>query len=356
MIKLRKSQLKIARNEFAGMPIEVSDIDEASASLDSLTIDHDNDDFVKVDHIASESALHLGEEEPPTISSIYDNMLKTWLAPLPKDVPVRVRQRKERLARRIAAEVMLASSRIQQRNLAVKTAIDEPGMSQDSGIAMPAFSSQPFAPSSAHAASETSSQPLPTAPYLQIQSQSQSQPQPQPPAPAPSPPDPLARLRQHLKFRDDEPPTPPATLPPSVTQLLSHWHPHTNPTTYDYLATERANHTSTLDAASQHQLAKARKKKEKRERKQMRENELAKSQTASQVPLPSSQPSGFAPRSSPGLGLGGREFAFTQVPLLGTGIGMQTQGFPGAQSQIEPGRFGGRVDGKKKKKKRVGGF
>jgi RNA polymerase I-specific transcription initiation factor RRN6 len=45
--------------------------------------------------------------------------------------------------------------------------------------------------------------------------------------------------------------------------------------------------------------------------------------------------------------------SYTQVPLPGSGP--SSQGPFGAQSQVEPGRFGGRPE-KKKKKKRVGGF
>jgi RNA polymerase I-specific transcription initiation factor RRN6 len=333
----------------------VSDIDEASALLNSLVNDHAAEDLVTVGQIASASALHLGGDEQPTISGVYDSILQNWVASLPKDVPVRVRQHKERLARRVAAEVMLASTRVTQRDSQLRTATGQPSLSHDSGIAMPILSSQLLA-------SQMSSQPLPAPLPSQSQSQSQSHSQPLPSAPPSALADPLARLRKHLKFRDDEATGPQPALAPSVTQLLSHWQPGANPSTYNWDTIERADCADNLDEASQRQLEKARKKKERLERKQQRENELAKSQPSSQpfsVPLPSSQPFPFTmptafPKSSPGPMLGSSQMPFTQVPLPGTGT--QSQGLPGAQSQVVPGRFGGRVERKKKKKNRVSGF
>jgi RNA polymerase I-specific transcription initiation factor RRN6 len=191
--------------------------------------------------------------------------------------------------------------------------------------------------------------------------------------------DPLARLGKYLKLRDDGGPPPQTNFPPSVTQLLSHWQSGVDPSTYDWEAIERADRVENLDETTQQRIEKARKKKERRERRQQRENELAQSKPSSQpfakpqlpsqpfVHLqPSSQLATFLkpatfPQSSPGPMLGSSiQRPYTQIPLPGTAFGSQSEEFPStlaAQSQVEPGRFGGRPDKKKKKKKnRVSGF
>tara|TARA_R110002003_G_scaffold232_9_gene16769 strand:- start:5799 stop:6869 length:1071 start_codon:yes stop_codon:yes gene_type:complete len=355
--------------EFAGMRVDVPDIDEASSSLlDLLTIE-DKTESTEIRRIASTHVLHISNnEDESSISSLYDSMLQNWVAPLPPNVPLRVRQHKERLARRIAAEVTLASTRICQRTIELDVPEGMPVLSQDSGISMPILSSQPLASSSQYASHLPFSQPLPSAwspqrpqpqnslsqNSLPFSSQTQFNPLPSPSSSSTSA-DPVARLSKYLKFKDDA--TPSAPLPPSVNQLLSHWQPGTDPRTYDWEAIERADRADNIDAPSQQQVEKERRRKERRDRKQKREDELARSQ-------PSSQPFTFAkpaiPRSSPGPTLGGMSSSsqvpsqsYTQVPLPGSGP--SSQGPFGAQSQVEPGRFGGRPE-KKKKKKRVGGF
>ncbi|KAF2828974.1 hypothetical protein CC86DRAFT_403628 [Ophiobolus disseminans] len=368
------SQLPLGTlNEFAGIPITVSDVDEASSLFHDLTTLEDQNDLVRIRRIASAHVLKLGDEEL-SMSGIYDNVLQNWIGSLPSGVPLRARQRKERLARRVAAEIMLASTRIQQRTIQAPVTA-EPGPSQYSGIGLPILSSQPLPSSSAGPTPWMSSQPILTPSSSQSQSQSTL-------PTLPLPVDPLARLKKHLMFEDDEQSPPQTTMPPSVTQLLSHWQPGTDPRTYDWEAVERADRTDNLDEKSQQQLEKARKRKERRERKQQRENELAQSKPSSQpfafpqpaLPRstfgqPSSQPPIFTqpttyPRSSPGPMLGGFGGSsqlpyqpFTHVPFPGTGI--PSQGVPSglaAQSQVEPGRFGGRPDKKKKKKNRISGF
>lgn len=343
------------RYEFAGSPIDVPDIDEASSTLHGLKVTGDDDDPVTVRSIAFSHALHFGEDS--TIENVYESIMQNWIASLPPETSVPIRRRKERLARRVATEVMLASTRIEQRTVQTTPTAAGLSLSQDSGIAMPSSSSQPLPVSSADTMSWKPSQlsAMSISSELQSQSQSQSQPASQSTAIA----DPLARLKKHLKFKDAEP-VPSTEIPSSVSQLLAHWQPAVDPSTYDWEATERADRTENLDETSQKQAEKARKRKNRREKKQQRENELAarsqpSSQPAipssmfesSQAPLPSMPPT--SPRSSPGPVQGGidssqRAYQSLTVPL------------PGVQSQVAPGRFGGRSDKKKKKKARISGF
>jgi RNA polymerase I-specific transcription initiation factor RRN6 len=350
------------------MELGIPDVDEASASLQQLLHDEGRDKAVELRHIAAAHLLHLGTDEQPSIASLYDSMLETWIAPLTAEVPRRVRKHKERLARRIAAEVMLASTRALHRESQTTIFESQSQPSQDSGISMPILSSQPLPGSSSQwmSSQPPSSEPLsllqpqPSLPPLStpISSQTQMSSQSLPP-PRHDIADPLARLSKHLKFKEDATPTLP--IPENVNKLLAHWQPGVDPCLYDWRASERADRVNEIDESSQKELEKARKRKARREKKQKRENELMQSKPSSQ-PFTFVQPPVF-PRSSPGplLGPMGSSQApsqpFVHVPFPGTGSQSQ-QGFGPfvAQSQVEPGKFGGRPEKKKKKKGRVSGF
>jgi RNA polymerase I-specific transcription initiation factor RRN6 len=352
--------------EFAGMGISITDVDEASASLQALAQNDDEDENIGIRYIAAAHLLHLGRDEQSTIAALYDRMLETWIAPLPAEVSRRVRKHKERLARRIAAEVMLASARVLHREPQTTLVESQLQPSQDSSISMPILSSQPLPGSSSQWMSSqpqsslplSSSQPSFPPASTPISSQTPMSSQPLPP-PNHTIADPLARLSKHLKFKEDAPSTGPP--PENVKNLLAHWQPGADPGLYDWRASERTDRVEEIDEPSRKELEKARRRKARREKKQKRENELMQSQPSSQ-PFAVVQPPVF-PRSSPGPlpGIMGSSQApsrpFAYVPLPGTGLQTQ-QGFGPfvAQSQVEPGKFGGRPDKKKKKKGRVSGF
>jgi RNA polymerase I-specific transcription initiation factor RRN6 len=337
--------------------------------LQALLQDEGQYEDVEIRHIAAAHLLHIGKDEQPTIATLYDSILKAWIAPLPAEVSRRVRKQKERLARRIAAEVMLASTRVLRREPETTLVGRQPQPSQESGISVPILSSQPLPGSSSQWMSSQlqSSQPLsssqsqPSLPPISTPMPSQTQMSSQPlPLPSRIIADPLARLSEHLKLKDDAPSILP--LPDNVNKLLSHWQPGADPRLYDWRASERADRVEAIDEPSRKELEKARKRKARREKKQQRENELMQSQPSSQ-PFTVVKPPTFT-RSSPGplLGTMGSSQApsqpFAYVPLPGTGSQSQ-QGFGPfvPQSQVEPGKFGGRPEKKKKKKKgRVSGF
>ena len=318
-------------------------------------------DKIEVHSIASTHLLQLGDGPQPTISAFYDSILENWIAPLPPHVPKRVRRRKERLARRVAAEVMLASTRAFQQETDATAAETQPGPDLDNGLSLPILSSQPVGGSSQEWAS---SQPLPTPPPSQSQpSQSQTTTPSSQPLASQHPSSfvastlagPLTRLRKHLILNADA--VPEDAMPDGVSRLLSQWQPGTDPRAYDWDAYEQATRLETAGEVDPEQLEKVRRRKERRERMQKRENELAQAQPSSQ---PFSQPFPFAKstvfaRSSPGPM---REATSQHVPL--PGASSQSQGLGslpfGMQSQVEAGKFGGRPDNKKKKKGRVIGF
>ncbi|CAO2654746.1 Nn.00g114790.m01.CDS01 [Neocucurbitaria sp. VM-36] len=338
--------------EFAGMKINVSDIDKASESLQRLLSSRSGEDFAEIQHIASMRLLSLTETEESTVTELYDTIIQNWIVPLPPDVPTRVRQQKERLGRRIAAEVILASTRIREVQSQEPLAELQHGPGQESSISLPVLPSKPMEGNNTNTPHWQSSQPLPTPPHSSIPSSFQpgSSPPPSPFEPLTAS-GPLIRLSKHLKITDSS--LTPTIIPSSVTELLTHWQPGTDPRMYDWDATERALRPEDLDAPAQEQREKARKKKERKERKQQREDELMKARAGS-------QPMVFS-RSSPGPTFG----SSSQVPIQSSSqVPLSISGFKGPggldilapMSQVEPGRFGGRPDKKKKKKGRVSGF
>jgi RNA polymerase I-specific transcription initiation factor RRN6 len=277
---------------------------------------------------------------------------------MPSNTPSRVRLRKERIARRIAAEVVMAGTRCQQQEPAL---VPEVGLHAINSLSVPILPSQPLAGSPSKSSQWISSQPLPSPPLTQ-RSQSEIQSSPQPSLPETfGPADPLARLSKHLKLKDES--IPQASISTSVERLLSHWQPGTDPHDYEWDMAERAYRAELSDADSQKLTEKARRRKERRERKQQRENEMIRTQPSSQ-PFTFAKPASFS-RSSPGPMPGGMGNSsqvpsqpFTRVPLPGTGIRSSQPGFDPsvARSQVEPGKYGGRPDKKKKKNNRMSGF
>jgi RNA polymerase I-specific transcription initiation factor RRN6 len=246
----------------------------------------------------------------------------------------------------------MASSRVRYTK---NTPESRPTQSQDTGIVLPILPSAPQRETEFDLPSQWSSQ-------SQGMYSSSALPSSQPPSsplvsefsPATAGPDPLARLREHLRVSDDSPAT---GIPQSVAQLLTHWQLGADPRTYDWDATERAlRPQDATDGTSQEQREKERRRKERREKRQKREDELMRAKTVTQPSFPRSSPGpmfGDVPSSSQ---------APSQMPsqVLHSG---HVFGGPGGfgsmipQSQVEPGRFGGRPEKKKKKGKgRISGF
>lgn len=327
--------------------IDVVDIDEASVMVNELFVPRDNESPLQ--QIAPARILHIPESEDRSVASLYDTILQNWIAPLPVEIPISVRQAKERLARRIATEVTLASAELRKQD-------HEPG--SYSGLASGVSVSLPVLPSKP---ADTFPSTLPTPPQSSVPPSSPLFPE----SLQPSTNDPLSRLRRYLTIDDDQSKTA-TVVPPTVIELLSHWKAGTNPSTYDWEATESAIRPESIDELSQELREKERKKKERREKRQKREDELMRAKAESSQTV-FQQPS--FPRSSPGPTFGGMAassqapaFMSSQVPRPSQSQGIGFGGFGGMpgmmpQSQVEPGRFGGRPDKKKKKgKSRVSGF
>ncbi|KAI4952307.1 hypothetical protein J4E91_003769 [Alternaria rosae] len=329
----------------------VADIDEASSNFQELFSSPSGQDTVDVQRIAAMRVLGLTEDGDLTISDAYDSILQTWVAPMPSEMPIRVRQRQELLARRIATELMFSSTCIRDDRIQVPTISTQRGQSQNSGVALPILPTRPKEGTFNFASRYPASQSLPTPPYSSIPPSSLppssvlgSSP-PELPSVQPASSDPLSRLGKYLRTSKD-----PVIVPPNVSQGLAHWQLGTDPHTYNWVSLERALRAEELDEESQQQREKERKKKERREKRQQRENELMRAKVASQITA--------YPRSSPGPMLGGMGIS-SQVPSQSQSQGhvpFQSGGFMMPQSQVERGKFGGKLDKKKKKKGRISGF
>jgi RNA polymerase I-specific transcription initiation factor RRN6 len=355
--------------ELAEHKINVSDVDASSSRFHDLFTSEIYNTPLELRRIASAQALHLPSvpSQDPMISPLYDNILQTWIAPLPVNIPARIRQSKEKLARRIAAEVVLASMRIHYAEPTPsieQTAGSRVAMSQDGGVELPNLpsiqeeswldninitSSQPWLPSS---------QPFPTPPPSSFSQpafpSSSALPTPEPTS-SPLTSNPITRLSQHLKINNLAP-----EIPAGVGKVLAHWTSSTDPSTYDWEATTRALDQEE-DGESQQVRDKARRKEERLRKRQRREEAIAQGRGAVESqPSPKFRETPSSrqfPRSSPGPVFGGDRF--------GGGVGVRMGGIqegggssqvPLVQSQVEPGRHGGRPLKKKKPKMRVSGF
>ncbi|KAF3003442.1 hypothetical protein E8E13_002218 [Curvularia kusanoi] len=329
--------------------VAVTDVDEASLKLDRLITENSSQNTNRLEPIAASHILCLPRTKQIGVADLYDNILQDWIAPLPAETSIAVRQAKERLARRVAAEVTLASVHLSPTEEEREPSTSAPADS----VSLPILPSKP---------ADVLPSTLPTPPQSSVPPSSPLFPELRL---LPSI-DPLSRLRKYLTIDENAPMTP-NVLAPSVSDLLSHWQPGADPSSYDWEATERALQPEAADEESQELLERERKRKEKREKRQRRENELLRAKThTSGLPM-YSQPA--FPRSSPGPTFGGMA-ASSQVPIPASsqlssqvhshggfagGFGGMTSMLP--QSQVEPGKFGGRPDKKKKKgKSRVSGF
>ncbi|KAI4939874.1 uncharacterized protein J4E92_001160 [Alternaria infectoria] len=337
--------------EFTHTQFHVADIDEASSNFQELFSSPNGQDTVDVQRIAAMRVLGLTDDSDLTISDAYDSILQTWVAPMPPDIPIRIRQRQELLARRIATELMFSSTCIRDDRIQVPAVGIQRGQSQDSTVALPILPARPKEATFNFTSRYPASQPLPTPPYSSIPPSSLppssvygSSP-PEIPSMEPASSDPLGRLSKYLQTSKD-----PVIIPPTVSQSLAHWESEKDPNTYNWVSMERTLRAEELDEESQQQRDKERKKKERREKRQQRENELMRAKTASQL--------NAYPRSSPGPMLGGMGSS-SQVPSQSQSqsqVPFQTGGFMMPQSQVERGKFGGKLDKKKKKKGRISGF
>jgi RNA polymerase I-specific transcription initiation factor RRN6 len=337
----------LCRFDLADSTLEVSDVDATSAMLHNLCLSDGFDKTTGLQLVSFDGAfaMELGLRQA-TISTLYDTILQNWIAPLPSRIPGRTRQTKERLARRVAAMVVLANIRLQRPVKSVTPGSpkrSQTGFSQDSGVELPNFPNNPGLSDSLEPLfSFLSSSQIPSSYGAAIPS-------------LPSHPAPGTSLSQFLQI------TKPPPMPPNMSQLLMHLQPNTDPSAYDWDATTRTIneqlHIGDEEQVSQKDKERVKRKAERLLKRQQRERDLEKK--AESQPLLFGREAGGLRSSPVPMTMrfkAGADKSSSQAPKT---MSSQSQGFGGLrmgvlQSQVEPGRHGGRP--KKKMKTRMEGF
>ena len=288
----------------------------------------------------------LGFRDATELSSIYEDLIQTWIVPMSHQIPGRVRLRLEKSLRDMAGQICLASYAMRvnlgreggeekdqaenwedgaQFELPVRRRTSATNLGKGKGrsdvlSSPPPASSQVsedagFMPSSAFAALPT---PEPT-PSIRSRSSVSSLASSEDPA--------SQRLRAYANL------TPQPVLPRKMSNLLGHWQIGVDPTEYDWEAAQQA--TVPEDENGDESRERQRKKAEKRLKRQ-RESTVGPSSQPSPKRLGTSQP---------------------QQGLDTQGSSQQT-GNAVTMSQVEPGKFGGRhaKNKKPKDKGRPAGF
>jgi RNA polymerase I-specific transcription initiation factor RRN6 len=353
--------------ELSAGELTMSDMDRISAQIAHLTEmappstsqlpgEMDDNDFSKRIVLRSIEGTPLpgllSTDHPAGVfASTYDAIISDWITPLHNKVPGRIRLAKEQLARRLAAELTLASHILRSEDIE-----EQPESQQD---ANPTLESQSW-DLPMHLASSQVQNPFAS----QLKSQSQSV------LPTPSPTGTpsvttassrattlfSAEISNLSKFTTFTKSTPSA-LPRSLSKLLSHWTPGTDPASYDWVATSRSISQRTREEEADSQLtekqrARAHRKAERYIRRQRKEAEASQAQmlASSQMPelaVSASQPQLPSARK-PAAASQGRQGP--APPTFGGMLSSSQHMGPGAASQAVPGRFGGRPPVKKKRK------
>ncbi|KKZ68672.1 hypothetical protein EMCG_05707 [[Emmonsia] crescens] len=312
---------------------------------------------------------------PANITKLYDSIVRDWLSPLPGDVPNKIRMAKEKIIRNIVMQLILSRIVLTRRSTALLPDTDhrisetDKGDPSDSHIpsSAPWSSQQPFTQLHNPTITITSS-----AGQTELETANLFPPSSQLTATTIST-TPCATLRLYTSLK----PQHQTPIPRRIADILSHWKPGTNPSTYNWQATVRMLRNEE-ELESESQSASGRRKRREARRMQRRQqlsrsqqqkslsanSYLASSSASTSVPTPSaSQVPVLRMWESQGMGQG---------PFFGTGTGtgFSAQMVQSSQvteegdvpmTQVERGVFGGRNATSKKvarerKKKRSAGF
>lgn len=273
-------------------------------------------------------------------ANAYNSIVSYWISPLSSSVPGRIRLAKEQLARRLAADITLASHKLRPEPIAepVETQQDEKPESQSQTQSqtwdlpmrvaeLPQTQTNQFSNTLASQSALPTPSPTGTPSVTTASSRTSAFTSLE-----------VSRLRKYATFTKPAPPS----LPRSLNKILSHWTPGADPANYDWLSTSRQITQQTQDEEADSQLtekqrARLHRKAERHIRRQRKEAAASQQQH-----LASSQmPELVVSASQPQVG-GGRSEQARPPPGFGGMVGGSSQSFaPGVASQAVPGRFGG---------------
>ena len=338
--------------------ILIEDIDKASANLADFTenavriktdevgsLEGDNgerEQIALLDVLTPSIRQLLGVEDHVQLSTVYDSLVKTWIAPLSRRTPGRARVTLEKLLRILAAQLCLATYyvRVDKRADSNKEATRERIADSELQFVLPVRrrvsvtnlrkgkepterSSSPIASSqiSQGVGSLTSSpfRALPTpelTPSLHSKNSKSFFTASEDPA--------SLRLKAYASLAHQP------ALPIKMSDLLNNWQVGADPTNYDWEAAQQAFND---EDESENEARATQRQRAERRRKRLRQETMGASSQPQPKRLGASQP-------------------HVAQGMQGSSQPTESVGFA---SQIEPGPFGGRP-AKLKKKKRTSGF
>ena len=284
----------------------------------------------------------LGLREPFELSDVYDSLIKAWIAPLPGTIPGRTRIALGKVLRDVVIQIYVSSFKVRVNQGLTVNKQAAHGERTDS---RPSFilpvrkrvsaanfkkDNEPVATSSTKLASSRASQgdlflrtPPPQAQLISESSQSRRKDES---ASSLADSEDIASLRLKALARLKPQPA----LPTRMSNLLNQWEVGTDPATYDWEAAQQAFNVE--EASEDEARTKQRQQIKKRQKRQRHD-----------ITMPSSQP--------PPKEVGGSQPQSAQETQDSS---QQTQAMV-IQSQVEPGRYGGRP-GQAKGPKRTRGF
>lgn len=313
--------------ERTGSSYQVRDIDNASRAaaqiLDARARSTPYDDRFISAPLASLDCLGLSAMAIPdaSLSTIYSKLASHWLRSLPANTPARSRIAKEKVIRQVAASICLTSHCIVPKQL----------LSPAGPINVPESSNQTEV----------------------MDTQDDEADHPSSPPASPKPPErlPLAALKRYTTIEH-----PPDKLSNPVSKVLSHWPLNSDPFEYDYTAEIAAIDAKNAEAnISETDRRKLRRKEDrKRQRTENNDRKRAKIESLFRPSQPSqqtqSQAFGSDAPSSTAVPQHDVGQAQSQVVQAVPESQFQVSSQVGPASQMQPGKFGGRLAFRGKRK------
>ena len=342
-------------SRIANTGISVFDIDKAAAGLvnflgDIATIssgenkENANDEGKRL-HVSNvltpPMKTALGLQEAFQLSDVYDSLIEAWIGPLPGTIPGRTRIALEKVVRDVVIQIYLSTFQVRMKQGPTFDKQAAHGDRADSRpqIALPVRrrgseanlrkDKEPVATSSsALESSQASLGDLPLRfppPPAQLTPESSQPRRRNEPAPTLVDSEDIAsrRLKALARLK------PQPALPTRMSNLLNQWELGADPATYDWEAAQQAFN---IEEGSENEAQTKQRQRDEKRQKRHRQD----------MTMPSSQP--------PTKRVGGSQ---PQSASETQGSSQQTQNMV-IQSQVEPGRYGGRPEQAKQKKHKKG--
>jgi RNA polymerase I-specific transcription initiation factor RRN6 len=343
--------------ELVEIEVTLQNLESASSGLERLLLDHgapkrksnvehegtaeQQDATLTLQSIALLPILQIPVTGQDHLSAVYKSISGRWIHHMPENIADIVRHSKEQLARRMAAEILLACLIMRppavEPELQAQSQPQSQSQSQDQVWELPV---RPGAPISSRTTPSMAFDAVvsPRSPRLPTPSETGSSSS----VPASNPA--LARLSRYTTFTSK--PTP-APLSRRLIRVLSHWPLGVDPASYDWASASR--HIVRRDeeeAEGEEMTEKERQRQQRRTDRYMRRQRREAEETA-RLQLLSSQ--------APEIVVGSQSARLARASSQQATLGADSQSQSQSQgrlvaSQVLPGPHGGRKPAKKKRK------